>query len=66
MLKHSDTGKDIILQIYSPGDMFGEVSFFDRKPYAASAQAMEPSISSNCPGKIFSFSSVVTPSWPRR
>jgi CRP-like cAMP-binding protein len=41
LLKHSDTGKDIILQIYTPGDMFGEVSLFDRKPYAASAQAME-------------------------
>jgi CRP/FNR family transcriptional regulator len=43
LLKHSDTGKDIILQVYTPGDMFGEVSLFDRKPYASSAQAMEPS-----------------------
>jgi CRP-like cAMP-binding protein len=43
LLKHSDTGKDIILQIFTPGDMFGEASLFDRKPYAASAQAMEPS-----------------------
>jgi len=44
LLKHSDTGKDIILQIYTPGDMFGEVSLFDRKPYANSSQAMEPSV----------------------
>ncbi len=44
LLQHSDTGKDIILQIYTPGDMFGEVSLFDRKPYGASAQAMEPSV----------------------
>lgn len=43
LLKHSDTGKDIILQIFTPGDMFGEASLFDRKPYASSAQAMEPS-----------------------
>ncbi|HSR11481.1 MAG TPA: Crp/Fnr family transcriptional regulator, partial [Thermodesulfobacteriota bacterium] len=42
LLKHSDTGKDIILQIHTPGDMFGEVALFDRKPYAVSAQAMEP------------------------
>ncbi len=42
LLKHSDTGKDIILQIYTPGDMFGEVALFDRQPYSASAQAMEP------------------------
>jgi len=41
LVKHSDTGKDVILQIFVPGDMFGEVSLFDRKPYAASAQAME-------------------------
>ncbi len=53
LLKHSDTGKDIILQIYSPGDMFGEVSLFDRKPYAASAQAMEPSILLKMPQKDF-------------
>jgi CRP-like cAMP-binding protein len=43
LLQHSDTGKDIILQIYTPGDMFGEASLFDRKPYSASAQAMDPS-----------------------
>lgn len=43
LVKHSDTGKDVILQVFAPGDMFGEVSLFDRKPYAASAQAMEPS-----------------------
>jgi CRP-like cAMP-binding protein len=43
LVKHSDTGKDVILQIFAPGDMFGEVPLFDHKPYAASAQAMEPS-----------------------
>jgi CRP-like cAMP-binding protein len=43
LVKHSDTGKDVILQVFAPGDMFGEVSLFDHKPYAASAQAMESS-----------------------
>lgn len=43
LVKHSDTGKDVILQVFAPGDMFGEVSLFDHKPYSASAQAMEPS-----------------------
>jgi CRP-like cAMP-binding protein len=43
LVKHSDTGKDVILQVFAPGDMFGEVSLLDRKPYGASAQAMEPS-----------------------
>lgn len=37
LVKHSDTGKDVILQIFVPGDMFGEVSLFDHSPYAASA-----------------------------
>ncbi len=53
LLKHSGTGKDIILQIYSPGDMFGEVALFDHKPYGASAQAMEPSILLKMPRKDF-------------
>jgi len=44
LVKHSNTGKDVILQVFVPGDMFGEASLFDRKPYATSAQAMEPSI----------------------
>jgi len=43
LVKHSNTGKDVILQVFVPGDMFGEISLLDRKPYAASAQAMEPS-----------------------
>jgi CRP/FNR family transcriptional regulator len=43
LVKHSDTGKDVILQIFAPGDMFGEFALFDRKPYPASAQALEPS-----------------------
>jgi CRP-like cAMP-binding protein len=36
LVKHSNTGKDVILQVLAP-------SLFDRKPYATSAQAMEPS-----------------------
>ncbi|MBM4332908.1 MAG: Crp/Fnr family transcriptional regulator [Deltaproteobacteria bacterium] len=43
LVKHSNSGKDVILQVFAPGDMFGEASLFDRRPYAASAQAMEPS-----------------------
>jgi CRP/FNR family transcriptional regulator len=43
LVKHSDSGKDVILHIFAPGDMFGEFALFDRKPYPTSAQAMEPS-----------------------
>jgi len=53
LIKHSDSGKDVILQVYVPGDMFGETSLFDRQPYAASAQAMEPSTILKLPRKDF-------------
>ncbi|RJQ54628.1 MAG: Crp/Fnr family transcriptional regulator [Nitrospiraceae bacterium] len=41
ILKHTMMGKDIILEIMSPGDIFGGVAVLDKKPYPASAQAME-------------------------
>ena len=41
ILKHTMMGKDIILEIMSPGDIFGGVAVLDRKPFPASAQAME-------------------------
>lgn len=42
ILKHSIAGKDIILEIISPGDVFGGVAVLDSIPFPASAQAMEP------------------------
>lgn len=41
ILKHTVVGKDIILEIMSPGDIFGGVAVLDKKPFPASAQAME-------------------------
>lgn len=41
VLKHTVVGKDIILEMMSPGDIFGGVAVLDRKPFPASAQAME-------------------------
>lgn len=41
ILKHSISGKDIILEILSSGDIFGGVAVLDKKPYPASAQVME-------------------------
>jgi len=41
IVKHSQSGKDIILEIISPGDVFGGVAVLDKKPFPASAQAME-------------------------
>ncbi len=41
ILKHSMMGKDIILEVISPGDIFGGVAVLDKKPFPATAQAME-------------------------
>ncbi|HDH53333.1 MAG TPA: Crp/Fnr family transcriptional regulator [Nitrospirae bacterium] len=41
ILKHTLMGKDIILEVMSPGDIFGGVAVLDKKPFPASAQAME-------------------------
>lgn len=41
VLKHTVMGKDIILEMMSPGDVFGGVAVLDKKPYPASAEAME-------------------------
>jgi CRP/FNR family transcriptional regulator len=41
VVKHSQAGKDIILEIISPGDVFGGVAVLDKRPFPASALAME-------------------------
>ncbi len=41
VVKHTMMGKDIILEMMSPGDIFGGVAVLDKKPFPASAQAME-------------------------
>lgn len=41
VIKHSKIGKDIILEMISPGEVFGGVAVMDRRPFPASAQAME-------------------------
>ncbi|MBI2859691.1 MAG: Crp/Fnr family transcriptional regulator [Chloroflexi bacterium] len=39
VLKHSSQGRDFIIAVFGPGEMFGEVAVFENKPYPASAQA---------------------------
>lgn len=38
-IKHTQSGRDMILQIKSPGEMLGDSTILDNKPYAESAQA---------------------------
>lgn len=44
MIKHSEAGKDVVLDVIAPGEMLGEVAAFNGKPYPATAQAMEPTM----------------------
>ena len=43
LLKQSEDGREMILEIAVAGDLFGEVALFDGKPYAETAQALEDS-----------------------
>ena len=44
IVRHSKTGKDVVLELVGPGEIFGGVAVFERRPYPAAAQAAEPSV----------------------
>jgi len=39
-IKQLEDGKEIILHMFTTGDIFGELAVFDRRPYPASAMSM--------------------------
>jgi len=41
VIKHSTSGKDLIVAFFNPGEIFGEVAVFENKAYPASAQVVE-------------------------
>lgn len=41
ILKHSRGGKDVVLELLGPGELFGGVAVLEKRPYPATAQAME-------------------------
>lgn len=41
ILKHSRAGKDVVLELLGPGDIFGGVAVLEQRPFPATAQAME-------------------------
>jgi CRP-like cAMP-binding protein len=43
IVRHARTGRDVVLELLGPGEMFGGVAVIERRPYPASAQATEPS-----------------------
>lgn len=44
ILRHSRTGKDVVLELLGPGEVFGGVAVIERRPYPAAAQATEASV----------------------
>ena len=44
IVRHSRTGKDVVLELLGPGEIFGGVAVIERRPYPASAQATEASV----------------------
>jgi CRP/FNR family transcriptional regulator len=44
IIRHSKTGKDVVLELLGPGEVFGGVAVIERRPYPASAQATEAAV----------------------
>lgn len=44
IVKHSRTGKDVVLELLGPGEVFGGVAVIERRPYPAAAQTAEASV----------------------
>jgi CRP/FNR family transcriptional regulator len=41
IVRHSRTGKDVVLELLGPGEVFGGVAVIEKRPYPAAAQAVE-------------------------
>jgi CRP/FNR family transcriptional regulator len=50
IVRHSRTGKDVVLEILGPGEVFGAVAVIERRPYPAAGQAMAPATVLKIPG----------------
>jgi CRP-like cAMP-binding protein len=44
IVRHSKTGKDVVLDLLGPGEVVGGVAVIEKRPYPASAQATEPTV----------------------
>ena len=44
IVRHSRAGKDVVLELLGPGEVFGGVAVIEKRPYPAAAQATEASI----------------------
>jgi CRP/FNR family transcriptional regulator len=44
ILRHSRTGRDVVLELLGPAEVFGGVAVIEKRPYPAAAQATEPTV----------------------
>jgi CRP-like cAMP-binding protein len=44
ILRHSKTGKDVVLELLGPGEVFGGVAVIEKRPYPAAAQATQSTV----------------------
>jgi CRP/FNR family transcriptional regulator len=44
IVRHSRAGRDVVLELLGPGEVFGGVAVIERRAYPASAQATEPTV----------------------
>jgi CRP/FNR family transcriptional regulator len=53
IFKTTPAGKDIILEIFGPGDPFGAVAVYERRPFPATAAALEETVCVLVPRQVF-------------
>jgi CRP-like cAMP-binding protein len=53
VFKVTPAGKDIILEIFGPGDPLGAVAVYEERPYPASAVAVEDAVCLETPRAVF-------------
>lgn len=44
ILRHTRTGREVVLEFLGAGEIFGGVAVLERRPYPATAQTVEPSV----------------------
>ncbi len=44
ILRHSRTGKDVVLELLGPGEVFGGLAVIEKRPYPAAAQATDSAV----------------------
>jgi CRP-like cAMP-binding protein len=49
IVRHTKSGKDVVLELLGPAEAFGGVAVIERRPYPASAQATEPTVVTRIP-----------------